>query len=776
MSPTVARLAGFLPLVILGVFEWERLSTTGSAARGLAWVAVALAAMLAAVATTRLPARARALALAGLVVVALLAAILTAGLPPGLLKPARWDELGAGISRGAEALSSVRLPYAGADPWPQQTLDLGGALLCVVAGLLSAWPRANGRRGFPFFAWAVLLVLAVSPVVSLGGEQPLILGVALALMSIVFLWLERLPLRSGLAAAALCGIALAGALPLSAAADRGQPWFDYRSFTENLGPVHPERFDWDHDYGPIAWPRDGRELFRVRAPHAAYWKAETLDTFDGERWRAGGGPQPQDIKPAADLAPNWRDHPEWTGSVRVTISNLRSLDVIGPGTLLGVSQSTRPTFPGAQAGTFATVSDLRKGDSYSVRFHDPVPTRAQLARAPLQGLGEHGRELTLHVPRDPAYRLRQRLDGLRPRDELPPADVSFPPFGATLAPVAVYPTLGEQGSGAAALRRSPYARTWALAQRLRRGARTPLDYVLAINAYLEQGFRYTEDPPAPAPGRAPLDAFLFDSKAGYCQHFSGAMAILLRMGGIPARVGSGFTPGGFARDEGEWIVRDTDAHSWVEAWFEGFGWVTFDPTPLATPARSQIAAIQSTQSAAQDSGDNGGASGNAADRQAGAKRNRDANEPGASANAGHAGGGGLARWRLALGSLVLAALAAGLLVRRRRLAALGPDAALERALAQLQVALRRSGHTARPARRSPRWSAVCTSTATPPPTCAVCARAATGASGACRRTPSGARCAGSSPAAWGSSGSCARCGRCRRGAEGRCRVALPPWR
>ena len=89
----------------------------------------------------------------------------------------------------------------------------------------------------------------------------------------------------------------------------------------------------------------------------------------------------------------------------------------------------------------------------------------------------------------------------------------------------------------------------------------------------------------------PLEHFLFESKAGYCQHFSGAMALLLRMGGVPARVATGFSPGGFRRRQGEWVVRDRDAHSWVEAWFDGIGWVTFDPTPSATPARSLIAAI-----------------------------------------------------------------------------------------------------------------------------------------------------------------------------------------
>ena len=86
----------------------------------------------------------------------------------------------------------------------------------------------------------------------------------------------------------------------------------------------------------------------------------------------------------------------------------------------------------------------------------------------------------------------------------------------------------------------------------------------------------------------PLDAFLFRDKAGYCQQFSGAMALLLRMGGVPARVAAGFTPGDARhRARREFVVRDFDAHSWVEAYFPGYGWVTFDPTPAIAPARAQ---------------------------------------------------------------------------------------------------------------------------------------------------------------------------------------------
>ena len=101
-----------------------------------------------------------------------------------------------------------------------------------------------------------------------------------------------------------------------------------------------------------------------------------------------------------------------------------------------------------------------------------------------------------------------------------------------------------------------------------------------------------------------LDAFLTETKSGYCQHFSGGMALLLRMGGVPARVVTGFAPGGHSDRKDAWIVRDTDAHSWVEAWFDDFGWVTLDPTPPATPARSQIAALTAApESGAAASGD-----------------------------------------------------------------------------------------------------------------------------------------------------------------------------
>jgi hypothetical protein len=63
------------------------------------------------------------------------------------------------------------------------------------------------------------------------------------------------------------------------------------------------------------------------------------------------------------------------------------------------------------------------------------------------------------------------------------------------------------------------------------------------------------------------------------------------MGGVPARIATGFTPGTFDQARREYVVRDLDAHSWVEAYFPGYGWMTFDPTPAIAPPRAQAAGI-----------------------------------------------------------------------------------------------------------------------------------------------------------------------------------------
>jgi hypothetical protein len=126
-----------------------------------------------------------------------------------------------------------------------------------------------------------------------------------------------------------------------------------------------------------------------------------------------------------------------------------------------------------------------------------------------------------------------------------------------------------------------------LARRITAGQPTTYGAVRAIENYLGAHYGYSEFAPIK---RLALRTFLLHDRRGYCQHFSGGMALMLRMLGIPARVAAGFSPGR-AESDGKYLVTDFDSHAWVEAYFNGIGWVTFDPTPAAAPAQSRTSGL-----------------------------------------------------------------------------------------------------------------------------------------------------------------------------------------
>ena len=120
------------------------------------------------------------------------------------------------------------------------------------------------------------------------------------------------------------------------------------------------------------------------------------------------------------------------------------------------------------------------------------------------------------------------------------------------------------------------------AQSLLRGAqvRNRYDAAVVIEAELQRNYAYTLE--MKASGADPLSDFLFNVRAGHCEYFSTAMAVMLRTHGVAARVVNGFLPGEYNETSGAYTVRQSDAHSWVEVYFpETRSWVTFDPTPSA---------------------------------------------------------------------------------------------------------------------------------------------------------------------------------------------------
>ena len=119
-----------------------------------------------------------------------------------------------------------------------------------------------------------------------------------------------------------------------------------------------------------------------------------------------------------------------------------------------------------------------------------------------------------------------------------------------------------------------------LARQITLRAETSYDKAAAIESFLRNRYGYTLNLSG-KPGDDPLAHFLFVTRAGHCEYFASAMAILLRTLGIPTREVNGFLPGEYNNLAGDYIVRSSDAHSWVEVYFPDNGWVTFDPTPPA---------------------------------------------------------------------------------------------------------------------------------------------------------------------------------------------------
>jgi hypothetical protein len=126
-----------------------------------------------------------------------------------------------------------------------------------------------------------------------------------------------------------------------------------------------------------------------------------------------------------------------------------------------------------------------------------------------------------------------------------------------------------------------------LARQITAGRRAWVERVEAVLAHLRQGFRYTRTLPRPGDAE-PIFHFLTQARAGHCEYFASSMTLLLRAAGVPARVVTGFH-GGVVNPYGGYVmIRQGDAHAWVEVWYPGVGWVPYDPTPAA--GRSPVVA------------------------------------------------------------------------------------------------------------------------------------------------------------------------------------------
>lgn len=579
-APARVRLIGFALLALFLAAHWSAIVVPGAPSTELAAAAVCIAVAAALTACARLPLGARTPAAVALTVALLAGSLLAVGVPLHLLAPWHLGALVDNIDGGLQALANAHVPYAGDDLWTRRVVELGGPLLLGLAALGGFWPGRGRRSGAGSIAGRVIAVAALVTLytvaaVNLKGDAELLRGALFFFLLAGFLAAERIPRGDRPTAAVLATLAALAGLALAPALQQSRPWLNYQGVDQSLGAASGERFNWNQTYGPLDWPREGRTVLLVKAAFPAYWKAEALDLFDGREWVES--PASPSAPVSSELPSDPSTVARWTQQLRVTVASLNSVEFIGAGTTTQISNAPREPIAGASVGSFrAAGGGLHDGHSYLATVYAPQPSANDLAAASATNYGSAlSPYLQLRIPVSDATG-----GGRAARTRA----VAFAAFAAGTAPSGALasPTQASTTSASALLASSPYSRVWALAGTLRAGTTSPSQYVGNVLSYLRDGFSYSEDTPV---RRWPLASFLFDHRQGYCQQFSGAMALLLRMGGVPARVAVGFTTGTYQRARGVYDVTDVDAHAWVEAWFSGIGWVTFDPTPPTAPAR-----------------------------------------------------------------------------------------------------------------------------------------------------------------------------------------------
>ncbi|TMF90628.1 MAG: DUF4129 domain-containing protein [Chloroflexi bacterium] len=308
-----------------------------------------------------------------------------------------------------------------------------------------------------------------------------------------------------------------------------------------------------------------------------YWRGIALAGWDGITWyelpsRAGGVPvrqQPLVVArasvPRDDLPADSQRIQLLHNSFHVVVPPEQTLGtVFSAGEILSVDNqptTVRGIMTSVPAPPGSNVSLVNvAGDSDSTATFDTVD-RIRFARR-------------LQPPYN--YSVTEAIPNVDIQD-LQSAGTDYP---AWLAP---YTTLYEDGRVAQGYSTARDAEVATLAQSIVRsaGATTPYDQAKAIESwFLAKGrFTYTLKPPLARSGERPLDFFLFTSKKGFCQDFSTAMNVMLRTLRIPSRQMSGFGAGVFDEKTHQYTVNSLDAHSWVEVFFPGYGWIPFEPTP-----------------------------------------------------------------------------------------------------------------------------------------------------------------------------------------------------
>jgi transglutaminase-like putative cysteine protease len=462
--------------------------------------------------------------------------------------------------------------------------------------------------------------------------------------------------------ASLLALSLLGATSLAAS----KPWRDWRAW----GPVGIGGtrlfFDWMQNFPRLLDPRTDVPVMRVTSPVPSYWRANALDYFNGTAWLSG----------------------EPYGSRLVVKRTSRAYSYAVP---------VRPPQP---AGRLVTEGFALTSIYSDYFFTGGTPTTLILGRdVPVFTNSTGGMGIDQPLGPKLSYSLTAIIPDVAPTDLI--GRGSDYPEAVLRNTTLPFPTLSDLPARAPESRwrttmsDSLADREWLGLYQLNRDivgeAADPYEIALQIEEYLRSRYSYSLRPPD-TDYLSPYAAFLFQTRIGYCQHFAGAMAVLLRFNGIPARVAVGFSTGRRVKND-TFEVSTNDAHAWVEVYFPHVGWVPFDPTPgHGVPGPSSVSAGSANRFA---SGSSAGGAGLSASPSASPRRQQDpgngTNARGLANSPTHSGTPGWLAWIIALAALLAAWPLGRVALRQRGLRRGSIDGRLRASLALLYAELRDYG-------------------------------------------------------------------------------------
>jgi protein-glutamine gamma-glutamyltransferase len=456
-----------------------------------------------------------------------------------------WSALGDVIPVGLGNAAATPLPLS-VDRAPA----LGALLILVLVGATSliAWQIIVARR--PLAAVIATVTGLAYRWTLVPPLRPVLIGVVTLLTALVAFRLAT-PRRGGgsgravVVGALIVGIALGGSVGADSAP---ASWWAWRSWTFGAGNG-PKTLSLKQNYGPLIYPLEPVVVARVKSKEPIPLRAVGLERFDGTSFVSSAGETGRlNGSGALRFTPDASGTPR-TVVAEVALEDARSSWVFVSGRPISIRGLRRRNVTEFSDGSLRAEPALDGDTKYTLETDLPDPGVAALLAAP--AYGQVNPELLTITP------------------------------GAGADPITV-PVWGPNGPTP----QDPdsfgqYRRMYELSRTIIGDTTRAYVAVNRIEQYLQNPRNVQYDITAPRSiGTPDLVDFLFENKRGYCQHFAGAMALMLRMNGIPARVAVGFTAdrGRFDRTKASYEIIDRDAHSWVEVEFPGIGFLPFDPT------------------------------------------------------------------------------------------------------------------------------------------------------------------------------------------------------